>query len=242
MLRGLLLALAVLGTAVPACAASGTAAPPSLLVTGHGAVSAAPDQVALRLGAVVQAAQADAAQRQVNQIVQRALEGLRQLGVPEQKIQSVAITLSPVYESPDPRARPSAPRVVGYRAGQSLRVTLDDVRRAGPVLDAAVAAGVNQLEDPQFRLADEGRFRQEALRLAVRDGRAKAEAMAQALGVRLAGLSEVAESTPVVVGPRFEARMAVTSADTTTPVEPGQLRIDATVTMRYLIEPEPSGR
>lgn len=229
---------AVLASAAPARGADGPPAPPSVVVTGHGIVAAAPDQVVLRLGAAVQAPQADAAQRQVNQIIQRALEGLRQLGVPQNMVQSVGITLSPVYEAPDPRARPGAPRLAGYRAGQTLQVRLDDVRRAGQVLDTAVAAGANQLEDPRFRLADEAPARQAALRLAVRDARAKAEAMAQALGARLLGVTEAVEGSPVAIRPRFETRLAAAPADVGTTVEPGQLQIEATVTIRYLIEPE----
>jgi len=234
------LTLLLLGLAGIALGASGEAATPgraalqaapSLVVTGQGLVSAAPDQVRLRLGAVTQARQASAAQTQTNEIVQRLLLSLGQAGIPPAQIQSVGLSLAPVYEQPDPRARPAAPRVAGYRAVHTLQVLLGEVRRAGEVLDAAVAAGANQIEDPVFRLADEGPARQEALRLAVRDARAKAEAMAEALGVRLLGAIEVIEGPVVVQGPRFEARLAAARADT--PVEPGQVRVEAAVTVRY---------
>jgi uncharacterized protein YggE len=230
-----LLALATLGAVgTAASAAQAPQAPPAVVVTGQGVVSAAPDQVVLRLGASVQARQADAAQIQVNEIVQRTLEALRRLNIPAPQIRSVGLTLSPVYEPVDPRTRPGPPRVAGYRAAHTLQVSLQEVRRAGEVLDAAVAAGANQIEDPVFRLADEGRARQEALRLAVREARAKAEAIAEAMGVRLLGVLEVAEGPVAIQRPRFEARLAA-APDAGTPVEPGQVRVEASVTVRYRI-------
>lgn len=232
--KWILVLMVGLALARAAQAAQAPPAPPAVVVTGQGVVAAAPDQVVLRVGASVQARQADAAQGQVNEIVQRTLEALRRLNVPAAQVKSVGLTLSPVYEQTDPRTRPGAPRVAGYRAGHTLQVTLQEVRRAGELLDAAVAAGANQIEDPVFRLADEGRARQEALRLAVREARAKAEAIAEAMGVRLLGVMEVTEGPVTIQRPRFEARLAA-APDAGTPVEPGQVRVEAAVTVRYRI-------
>jgi uncharacterized protein YggE len=232
--RVLLLAALGLVFAQAAGAAQAPPAPPAVVVSGQGVVSAAPDQVLLRLGVSLQARQADTAQSQVNEVVQKTLEALRRLGVPPAQIRSVGLTLSPVYEQVDPRTRPGPPRVAGYRAAHTLQVLLQEVRRAGEVLDAAVAAGANQIEDPVFRLADEGRVRQEALRLAVRDARAKAEAIAEAMGVRLLSVMEVTEGPVAIQRPRMESRLAA-APDAGTPVEPGQVRVEAAVTVRYRI-------
>jgi uncharacterized protein YggE len=216
-------------------AAQAPPAPPALVVSGQGTVAVAPDEVVLRLGALVQARQAEAAQTQVNEIMQRVLEALRRMNVPATNLQSAGLSLSPVYDQSDPRARPASPRVAGYRASQTLRVILNDVRLAGSVLDAAVAAGANQIEDPVLRVADETRARQEALRRATREARGKAEAIAEALGVRLTGVLEVSEGPIAILRPRFDARLAAAAAEAATPVEPGQVRVEATVTIRYRI-------
>ncbi|RPH35757.1 MAG: DUF541 domain-containing protein, partial [Planctomycetota bacterium] len=105
--------------------------PPSLLVTGHARVPAAPDQVILRVGASIQARQAMAAQTQVNEIMQRVLAALRGQNIPATNLRTVNLSLSPVYEPPEPRTRPGAPRITGYRAAQTVQVILEDVRRAG---------------------------------------------------------------------------------------------------------------
>jgi uncharacterized protein YggE len=220
----------------PAGAAGAQAppSPPSLVVTGHAAVPAAPDQVILRVGASIQARQATAAQTQANDIMQRVLEALRRHTVPAANIRTVTLSLTPVYEQPEPRSRPGGPRISGYRAAQTVQVIVEDVRRAGEILDAVAGAGANQMEDPLFRLADETAFRQESLRRATRDARNKAEAIAEAMGVRLAGVLEATEGRVSVIPQPFEARLAV-ARDAGTPVEPGQVLVEAMVTIRYRI-------
>jgi uncharacterized protein YggE len=230
---------AIVGAAIllapgAAVAAQVHPAPPSLLVTGHARVAAAPDQVILRIGASIQARQAMAAQTEVNEIMQRVLAALRGQNIPATNIRTVNLSLAPVYEQPDPRTRPGGPRVSGYRAAQTVQIILEDVRRAGEVLDAVAAGGANHIEDPVFRLADETAFRQEALRRATRDARNKAEAIAEAMGVRLVGVIEATEGAVAVMPQRFDARLAM-ARDAGTPVEPGQVEVEATVTIRYRI-------
>jgi uncharacterized protein YggE len=229
---------AVVGAAIllaPGAAVAAQVQPaPSLLVTGHARVAAAPDQVVLRVGASIQARQAMAAQTQVNEIMQRVLAALRGQNIPATNIRTVNLSLAPVYEQPEPRTRPGGPRISGYRAAQTVQVILEDVRGAGEVLDAVATGGANHIEDPVFRLADETAFRQEALRRATRDARNKAEAIAEAMGVRLVGVIEATEGAVSVMPQRFEARLAM-ARDAGTPVEPGQVEVEATVTIRYRI-------
>ncbi len=70
---------------------------PTLTVSGHGEVSAVPDEAAVRLGAVAQAEKASVAQEQVNAAVQALLKGIKGMGIPEEKIATVELSLTPVY-------------------------------------------------------------------------------------------------------------------------------------------------
>src|SRR5690606_34919485 len=93
----------------------------TLTVSGQGEVAAEPDRATVRLGAEAQAATAQAAQSQVNEVMQRALQRIRAAGIEERAIQTTGLRLSPVYE----RQRPGdddAPRIVAYRASNTVRV------------------------------------------------------------------------------------------------------------------------
>jgi len=145
--------------------------------------------------------------------------------------------LTPVYAPRSPESR-DAPRIVAYNASNTVTVRLDDLSLVGPVIDAGLKAGANQLEGVQFGLRNELPSRQQALKQAVSEARGKAEAMAEALRVNLGDVLEVSEGPSI--SPRFEAPLsgrvfAAAQADVATPVSPGQLDVTATVTIRYRI-------
>lgn len=218
----------------------GKEARPTLTVYGQGEVMAAPDEAVVSLGAVAQAAVAKEAQDQVNQTVQKITDSIRKLGIPTQNIRTSNLMLQPVYggEAPPDRGIPSEPRIVGYRASNTVEVTVDEVRRAGDVVDAGIQAGANQLEGLQFRLKNDSAQRQEALRKAVSNGKEKAQAMANALGVLLVGLAEVIEgSVQVYPMMREYGRGGAVGMDASNAIEPGQQRVSASVTLTYRIAP-----
>jgi uncharacterized protein len=211
---------------------------PVLSVGGRGEVSARPDRATVVLGAVAQAEQASEAQRQVNAIMQRAFQQIRGLEVLEESISTVGLTLEPVYSRPSPRGEQHEPKIVGFRARNSIRIQLDDLNLIGRVLDLGIEAGANEVQGVNFELRDDRRVRQEALRRAVQEARMKAEAMSEAMGVRLESIIEIAEAD---VGfqppqPMFEgAQMRGMMMDASTPVHPGQIRTEARVVVRYRI-------
>lgn len=213
--------------------------PPTILVTGRGEVAQRPDTAVVRLGAVAQAQTAAAAHAQVNQAVAASLEKIRALGVPDERISTAALSIYPVYAEQQPRREPVEPRIAAYRASQTIRVELDDLTKVGPVIDTAVASGANQFEGLSFELRNDAEARQQALQRATREAQAKARAMAEALEVGLGDIHQASEQGAVVpvVRPEFMMRTAMMDAAARTPVEPGEIRVEASVTLTYLIAP-----
>jgi hypothetical protein len=208
-----------------------------LVVTGNGEVTAAPDEAFVRLGIVRQAPAAQAAQDQANAVAQQILNEIKKLGVMPEKIQTARLVLTPVYAPRNPESR-DAPRIVAYNASNTVTIRLDNLSLVGPVIDAGLKAGANQLEGVQFGLRNELPSRQQALKQAVNEARGKAEAMAEALHINLGEVWDVSEGASV--SPRFEAPLngrvfSAAAADVATPVSPGELNVTATVTIRYRI-------
>lgn len=212
--------------------------PPTLSVSGRGEVSASPDRALVRVGAVVQAPEAAAAQNQVNQIVQRAVEALKGQGIAEEALTTAGLMLTPVYAQRGENQPPDEGRVVAYRASNSIRVRVDDLKRVGTVIDAAVAAGANHVEGISFELKDDREPRRRALQDAAREAQTKAETLAEAMNVKLERVAEILEGGVELFPPRLEmGRMALAAGQAPTPVQPGQVQVQATVTVRYRIVP-----
>ncbi|MCU0540121.1 MAG: SIMPL domain-containing protein, partial [Desulfobacterales bacterium] len=188
-----LLLAAGLDTNALAAGPAAEASLPAVTVTGNADVAAAPDRARLSLGTVVETRQAADAQKQLAQIIQRVLGEIKALGVPEEKIRTTGLALTPVYSQPKPRAdpEPEAPRIVGYRATNSVTIQLDDLGRVGAVIDAGIAAGANQLSGLSFELKNDLPPRQQALRLAAQEARVKAETIAAALNLQLGEVLDV---------------------------------------------------
>src|SRR5215813_7763030 len=128
--------------------------PPLLVVNGTAQVLVAPDEATVRLGIVRQSTNAQAAQEQANAVAQEILNAIGKVGVPENQIQTARLMLSPVYAPRSPDSR-DAPRIVAYNATNSVSIRLSNLSLIGPVIDAGLKAGANQLEGVQFGLRND---------------------------------------------------------------------------------------
>lgn len=216
----------------------------TLSVRGSAKVEAAPDEATVRLGVLAQEPTARAAQSRANETAAGILRGLAELKIPDSEIQTSELRLSPVYASiPQPRPTPAnhqEPKIVAYQATNVISVHLTDLSRVGPAIDAGLEAGANRLEGVTFGLQDERPVREEALRRAVREARAKAKVIAAALEVELGEVLEVSESGVSVRLPRLPEGVMMMRAEAAspppTPVAAGQITVSADVSVRYRIE------
>jgi uncharacterized protein YggE len=202
-----------------------------ITVTGSAQVFASPDEAIVRLGVLEQAATAQDAQNKANTVIQKLLSELSKLGVPKLNIQTSRMSLTPMYTQ-----RLNEPqRISGYQAQDVLSVRLTNFDLVGKVIDAGTASGANNIEGIDFQLRNARGPRAQAYKDAVADARSKADAIAEALGVKIAGVYDVhADSSGYIPPPRAFGGMKMEMA-AATPVEPGQMEVSVSVTIRYRI-------
>jgi hypothetical protein len=239
MISGLALALAA-PLAAQAGGAKALDVPvltPILTVSGSGTARVAPDEATVRLGVLAQAPTAREAQGQVNRAAGAVLDAIRKLGVPAERIQTTGLSLGPQYAQGSSGSQ--GPRITGYQAANTVTVGVDDLARVGPVIDAGLAAGANNLDGVDFGLRDDGAARAAALTDAVQSARTKAEALARALRVRLVEIVEVAEGGVAISPPPspYRGRAVMAAAMAPTPVSAGEVGVEASVTLRWRIAP-----
>jgi len=109
-------------------------------------------------------------------------------------------------------------------------VNLNNTTDVGRVLDAAVSAGSNTIQEVSFDLKDAQPQQDLALTLAIEDASRKAEVAAEAASVNLGRVLEISEGYGYVAA---KSQSAV--FDMATPIQPGQMEITASVTMTYEI-------
>jgi uncharacterized protein len=210
---------------------------PQIVTSASAEVRVSPDKATVSIGVQSRAATAAAAASQ-NALKQRAvIDAIKAKGVPSEQITTTSFNVIPetVYD----REGRTAPRTTSYLVMNTVNVDLKRIDLAGPVIDAALGAGANQINSLQFGLQSADSARRSALAQAVTRARADAEAMARAAGGGLGTLIEVQaadyqDRPPVPFGAM--GRIAAT-AEMQTPVEPGLETIRATVTVRWQFVP-----
>ena len=192
--------------------------------TGSGTVNAVPDLAQFSFGVQSQARTASAALEAADSQLQRVVTALRRAGVAPADIQTEQLALSQ-------RTNDEGVEILGYTAVSSVSGRVRDLDRAGAVVDAAVGAGANQVNGPSLVRSDQAALYRNALRAAYADARAKAEALADAAGVRLGAMTSTVEggggAIPLAAG-RMEDAKAVS-------IEPGTQEIEATVTVTFAV-------
>jgi uncharacterized protein len=233
-----LLAATALALAMPAAAFADevTTVPIAgtrLDVSADGQVTRAPDIATLTAGVVTQAPTAAAAMAQNAKKMQATVAALRQAGVADKDIRTASLNLQPQYRYADNQP----PTVTGYQASNQLTITFRDISRAGSILDALVAQGVNQIGGPDFALEHPDSALDEARGQAMQKARAKAEVYARAAGLSIKRIVAISEnggySPPQPPRPVFMMARAK-AADTE--LQPGDEKIGVTVNVVFELQ------
>jgi uncharacterized protein YggE len=210
----------------------------TLTVTGTGEVSAKPDRAVVRLGVQAQGKDAASVQNEINQKMGAILKSEKDLGIDDKQIQTANLSLNPIIRNRSTsNGEDREEYISGYEGAQTVRIQLDDPSKIGPAVDAGIKAGANRLDGVSFELKNDTDARNAALAAAIGQAKSKAAAMASALDVQLNGIDEVTEGGAEIIPPRPLMRAMAVSAAAPTPVEPGQMNVNASVTVRYRISP-----
>jgi uncharacterized protein YggE len=90
-----------------------------------------------------------------------------------------------------------------------------DLNRVPAIMEAAVAAGANQVQGVSFKLADPGALEGQAIDAAIANARAQADRAAQKLGLKVVGVQKVQvhpSAGPVMPRP-YAAEMSKVALD-----------------------------
>ena len=207
----------------------GGAPRPSVRATAEAVIIAKPDQAQIDIGVVTQAPTARAAADDNARKSDAVIAALRKLLGQDAEIKTISYALNPSYTYPKEGGQP---KVSGYMASNIVQVKTSDLKQVGTIIDTAYATGANNINSLQFNLKNDEAVRAQALREAATKAKAKTEAIASALGLKIIRVLFAEESGPVVRPLYAAMEMAqAKAADASTPVEPGTIEVRATVTL-----------
>ena len=196
----------------------------------------APDRAWVAIAAESRARTASEAQKLNTDAMTAVIDKIKSSGVPGEAIQTTGYTLQPEYEYQNGRQN-----LRGYVARNQVEVRVDTLSKLGDIMANAVGTGATNVSGVRFDLKDRDAAENEALRLAVRDARRRADAAASGAGVRIAQVMRVDEQRDMDIIRPMPMAMArgggvAEMAAPAVPVEAGQIEIRSRVTMTVRIE------
>jgi uncharacterized protein YggE len=203
-----------------------------LYVSATGQAAQAPDRASVSAGVVTQAPTAGDAMRENARQMNAAFKALKAAGIKDRDITTSQMSLQPQYDYQNRKS----PRITGYEVRNTVSAMSDDLDKVGPMLDALVSAGVNNINGVNFSIKDAKSARAKARMDAIAQARAKAENMAKAAGVRLGKVLEIREGGGSTPGPQPMMMRSMASDMESTPVAAGEQTLSVTVNITYALE------
>lgn len=207
----------------------------SITTTGNGVVIAQNNRAVMYLAVETMSPDAKQAAQDNANIMTKVKHAVIGAGAAPDKIETDNYTMYPVYEYDKGKVKSRK-----YEVNNRMKVVVEDLTKAGAVMDAAISAGANRIENIMFTVRNPGKYKDDALREAAQDARRKADIIAASLGKTVTNIISVTDNS-VRVSPRnymMNAKMAGgndMAESAATPVEGGDAKVESSVTVVFEI-------
>ncbi len=200
-----------------------------ITVTGTGEAAGVPDTLEIDLGVSVLAGSVSEANQRAADLAGGLISTLETNGVAGDDIQTVNYSVNPEYDYSG-----AAQRLVGYRVINTVRAKIRDIEGAGPIIDAAAAAGGDAItvDGLWFDIEHNADMMAAARASAWEDASRKATQLAELAGVPLGRAVSIDEVSGAPTPPIAYER-AMLAADAATPIGPGTSVVRVTITVAF---------
>lgn len=194
-------------------------------LNGKGQVSVIPDIASIRLGVETTGYNLQKVQEENAKASLAVQQILKQFGI--QEIKTIQYTIDKLY------AYENDKRVdKGYSVRNIVEIKTKDMKQIGALIDAAVNNGANVIEGISFEVSNLDFYYQQALNMAVDDAIQKAESIGKQLKTAINPVPRQIVENSVQPIP-YQAVYSLREGVSTTPIEPGQNQIQASVTVDF---------
>lgn len=200
-------------------------------VRGQGKSFMKPDIVTVNAGISVQSQTVKNAQEQINSIINKVSEAVKQSGVDSKDIQTSNYSIYPNYDYGN-----GSQKINGVTANANLVIKVRNLDIVNNVIDAATSSGANQISGVTFDISDKTKVEDQARQEAVKEAKRKAEQAAQIAGFKLGRIINYSENFPggPIALPMIRTESKAVDA-TPTQIEPGTSEVTVDVVLGYEI-------
>lgn len=158
----------------------------------------------------------------------------------DDSIKTTGFNITPVYDY-DNKERKNY--LKGYRVTNKVNVKTKKINEVGKFIDKAVSCGANRIESLNFIVEDKDKYSNILLKQAAEEAKQKASTTAKALGLYIKGVKRVStDFSGENIYPRYFSSYDAMSAkgvmaeSAPPPVEAGEITLNATVSVEFIVE------
>ncbi|USZ69456.1 SIMPL domain-containing protein [Halorussus salilacus] len=202
----------------------------TISVAASGQAQGEPDQAIVRVAVVASGDDGDAVRADLAENASRMRAALAEVGIPDDRIRTVAYSIDQRRDT-----ETTADRERRFEGFHAFEVTVSNVTRAGPVIDAAVSNGADRVDSVELALSEERRraVRAAALRDAMDNARGNADVLAESADLEITGVHSVSTGDVTFEPFRAQALEAEDAGGSSTDIESGPVTVTAQVQVTY---------
>jgi hypothetical protein len=201
----------------------------------------APDLATIDVGVITQGTVVADVLTENSTKMNRVIEALRSLGIPDADIHTSTFDIQPRYEkqAPGQYDEEALRPIVGYLVSNKATVTVTDMTKIANIIDDTVRAGANASGRVNFRVKNLTQYMDKARVAAVNAARHKAEVLTAAAHVGLGRALSITDNQANTFyngrpgGGLLETVTVTAERRISTSILPGQIEIGSAVTVVY---------
>ncbi len=201
-----------------------------------GKVLAKPDVAVVNLTILTDSSTSKTAQDENNEKSNKLNEFLRNQGIEDKDIKTVGYNIYPQYTYP----QYGKATISGYQVNNTTEIKIRDLSKVSQILDGAITAGANQVNQLTFKVDDPDKLKAEARERAVTDAKDKAKTLEKQVGIKLGKILNFVESSgdyyPIATYDYAYAKGGIGGGGSGPSVESGENEITVTVSLTYQIK------
>jgi len=124
----------------------------------------------------------------------------------------------------------------GYRVINQVTLRTKRTEEVGDLIDKAIEIGANVVQGIDFTIEDEKAFCDSILKKAIERAKREAEVVAQSTGMKITGIKNISPTCRKETHYPFQREMLMEAKISETPIEAGDIAINATVNVVFYIE------
>jgi uncharacterized protein YggE len=209
----------------------------TLSVTGNANANVKPDKMVLTLGVQTTNKTANTALVTNSAAMNKIVNALKAAGVKENETSTSSFSISPDYNYSQSSKTGNIGKITGFIVLNSILIESSNNKNISTWIDAALAAGANNVNNVDFTLSDNKlkETKNSLIKEAINNARTKADIAASALGLKVVGVKSVNLDQFELHPPQPSAADAKSASNTPTPIFSGQEQVSVNVSITFLV-------